>query len=212
LTIIAGSVIITHQYKYYSYYRKNRVYTLEVNMKIHFLKLFVLAVVISTLAFGCGGSKEQGSQTETAGKPIASKAEKSEEMSPADLGKEIAALYEKSMTELTDMLKDKPAVDEVKTKVEALKEGYVAKLVEYGRKREALDASGRASVDSQIRIKTNSMYNQPVWTAYNDIQQHYFQDRDFHKIIMSFNIITQYANFDLLKKQEPDEAERLGIQ
>jgi len=29
---------------------------------------------------------------------------------------------------------------------------------------------------------------------------------------MSFNIITQYANFDLLKKQEPEEAKRLGIQ
>jgi len=28
---------------------------------------------------------------------------------------------------------------------------------------------------------------------------------------MSFKIIGQYANFDLLKKQEPKEAARLGI-
>ncbi|MGD9344400.1 MAG: hypothetical protein PVH84_00965 [Candidatus Aminicenantes bacterium] len=181
-------------------------------MKIHFLKLFVLVVVISTVAFGCGGSKEQSSTAETADESGAPKAENSKEMSPSELGQEIADLYAKAMTELTDMLKDKPAVDEVKTKVEDLKEVYVKKLVEYGRKREAFDAPGRASVDSQIRMKASSMYKQPVWTSYNDIQQHYFQDRDFHKIIMSFNIITQYANFDLLKKQEPDEAMRLGIQ
>jgi len=29
---------------------------------------------------------------------------------------------------------------------------------------------------------------------------------------MSFSVITQYANFDLSKKQEPEEAARLGIQ
>jgi len=78
--------------------------------------------------------------------------------------------------------------------------------------REALDESGRSTVDSQINMKMNSLYKAPWYATYNDVQQHYFQDRDFHKVIISFNIITQYASFDLLKKQEPEEAQRLGIQ
>jgi hypothetical protein len=116
------------------------------------------------------------------------------------------------MTDLADVLKEKPAVDEVQPIVETLKEACVTKLVEFGKLREAFDASGKAQVDAEIRIKMKSLYNQPVWTAYNDIQQHYFKNKEFHKIILSFNIITQYANFDLLKKQDPEEATRLGIQ
>ena len=30
-------------------------------------------------------------------------------------------------------------------------------------------------------------------------------------LIAAFNIIGQYANFDLLRRQAPDEAERLGL-
>jgi uncharacterized protein YdbL (DUF1318 family) len=37
------------------------------------------------------------------------------------------------------------------------------------------------------------------------------KDANLGKIIKDFNIITQYALFDLLKKQSPKEAERLGI-
>lgn len=181
-------------------------------MKIQAFKLCLLVAVMSTLTFGCGGGKEQSAPAEATEKSAPSKAEKSEKMSPAELGQKIADVYEKAMTDITDMLKDKPAVDEVQTKVEDLKETYVAKLVELGRMREALDASGKASVDSQLSIKMNSMYGQPVWDIYNEIHQHYFKNKELHKIIMSFNIITQYANFDLLKKQEPEEATRLGIQ
>lgn len=181
-------------------------------MKIQVLKLLFLVVVVSALTFGCGGGKEQSDAAETAEKTAPPKAEKSPEMSPADLGQKIADVYEKAMTDLTEMLKDKPAVDEVQSDVEALKEDSITKLVELGKLREALDEAGRAKVDLQTRLKANSLYSSPIWEAYNDIHQHYFQEREFHKIIASFNIITQYASFDLLKKQEPEEAQRLGIQ
>jgi hypothetical protein len=36
-------------------------------------------------------------------------------------------------------------------------------------------------------------------------------ERDLANELSSFNILTQYAFFDLLKRQEPDEAQRLGI-
>ncbi|MFC2165795.1 hypothetical protein ACFLT2_12480 [Acidobacteriota bacterium] len=181
-------------------------------MKIQVLKFLFLVVVVSAVAFGCGGGKEQSSPVETAERQVAPKVEKSSELSPTELGQKIADLYAKAMTDLTDMLKEKPSVDEVQSKVKVMKEDYVAKLVEFGRKREALDASGKATVDSKLRMKMSSLYKDPVFTDFNEIQKHYFQNKEFHKIVMSFNIITQYADFDLLKKQDPEEAERLGIQ
>ena len=181
-------------------------------MKMQVLKLFFLVVVVSALTFGCGGGNEQSAPAETAEKPAPAKAEKSEKMTPAELGQNIAAVYEKAMTDLTEMLKDKPAVDEVQADVVALKDTCITKLVELGKLREALDASDKSKVDLQLRLKANSINRSPVWEAYSEIHQHYFQDREFHEIIASFNIITQYAAFELLKKQEPEEAARLGIQ
>jgi uncharacterized protein YeeX (DUF496 family) len=185
---------------------------MEVKMRIRVLKLFILVIVISAVAFGCGRDKEQSAKTETVEKAAPAKEERSAEMSPTELGQKIADLYVKAMTELTDTLKDKPSVDEVRPKIEAMREDYIAKLVEFGRKREALDSSGKATVDSQLRMKMNSLNSDPMFNTFNEIQQYYFKNREFHKIIMSFNIITQYADFDLLKKQEPEEAKRLGIQ
>jgi len=37
-------------------------------------------------------------------------------------------------------------------------------------------------------------------------------DLAFKNLLASFNILTQYADFDLLKQQAPEEAARLGIE
>jgi hypothetical protein len=47
----------------------------------------------------------------------------------------------------------------------------------------------------------------------SDAVNHYRnEDNDFANTLAEFNTLTQYADFDLLKKQKPDEATRLGIQ
>ena len=51
-----------------------------------------------------------------------------------------------------------------------------------------------------------------VFKPFSEGQQFYMKkDPNLGKLIKDFNIITQYAFFDLLKKQDPKEAERLGI-
>jgi hypothetical protein len=171
-----------------------------------------LFMVLTVLLLACGGGGEQPLTQEKVEEKAVEKTEKKEGMTPAEVGQKIGELYVQALSGVTELLKDKPAVSEIRPKVEEMKENYVMKLVDLGRKREKLDASGRASVDSQIRLKVNAVYNKPWYANYNEIQQHYFQDRDFHKLVVSFNIIGQYANFDLLKKQEPKEAQRLGIE
>jgi hypothetical protein len=181
-------------------------------MKTQTLKMFSLCLLIAVLVFACGGGEESSMESQSTPQPAEKKAEQTAEMSPTEIGQQVADLYVNTMGELVETLKDKPEAADVMPNVEALKEECVTKMVELGRKREALDETGRSTVDSQIRMKMSSLYNDPVFTSFNDIQQHYFQNQDFHKLVMSFNIITQYANFDLLKKQEPEEAQRLGIQ
>ena len=36
--------------------------------------------------------------------------------------------------------------------------------------------------------------------------------QDFAVLLSTFNTLTQYAFFDVLKEQDPDEAQRLGIE
>jgi hypothetical protein len=181
-------------------------------MKPNMLKTFSLCLGLALVVFACGGGEEKSTSTDSSVQPAEKKAEQKAEMSPAEIGQQVGELYFKTMGEVVELLKEKPEVSEVSAKVETMKEDCVAKLVELGKKRESLNETGRAAVDSQINMKVNSLYNDPVFASFNDIQQHYFQDQDFHKVVMSFNIITQYAIFDLLKKQEPEEAQRLGIQ
>ncbi|UCE42864.1 MAG: hypothetical protein JSV17_07920 [Candidatus Aminicenantes bacterium] len=181
-------------------------------MKTQTIKIFSLCLLMALVVFACGGGEETSRITESADKPVEQKAEQKEKISPAEIGQQASELYVKTMGELVDLLKDKPEASLALPNVEVLKEACVVKMVEFGKKRESLDEAGRSAVDSQIRMKMNSFYNDPVFASFNELQQHYFQNRAFHKIVMSFNVITQYANFDLLKKQEPEEALRLGIQ
>lgn len=184
-------------------------------MNIRYAKSVLILAAFSMTLLACGGGGEKSASSEPAREaaPAAQvKTESAAEMNPAELGKKIGDLYVQALSEVTEMLKDKPEVAEVRPQVEQLKEKYVKELVELGRKREALDASGKAAVDSQIMLKVNALSREAWYATFNEAQQHYFQDQDFHKLVISFNIIGQYANFDLLKQQEPEEATRLGIE
>ena len=131
---------------------------------------------------------------------------------PKELGEKIGAVYLEAMQEAAKLVEGKPAPADVKAKVEALKEKYVQQLVELGKKREPLSAQDKAAVDSAISLAVMKAGNEPWYKGYSEAVQSYFsKDQEFHKLLTSFNIIGQYASFDLLKKQEPKEAARLGI-
>lgn len=181
-------------------------------MKTQTLKFLSLCLVTALVGFACGGGGEKTATADSNENSAAQMAEQKANISPAEIGQKAGELYVKTMGELVESLKDKPEASVALPNIEALKKACVQEMVELGKKREALDEAGKSTVDSQIRMKMSTLNNDPVFTSFNEIQQHYFQNRDFHKIVMSFNIITQYANFDLLKKQEPEEAQRLGIQ
>ena len=91
-------------------------------------------------------------------------------------------------------------------------------LVVPGKARDALEKTLGRTVDSAERLLKeaaevaelkigDATLQLPV-----EIQKHYAQmDREFGNLLASFNVLSQYASFDLLKKQLPEEAKRLGI-
>jgi hypothetical protein len=133
-------------------------------------------------------------------------------MSPTELGEAIGGLYVEALEAVAKELEGRPEVEVLRPKLQELKDAYVAELVELGRAREALEEADRATVDGKVGMSIGRVPS-AVFTAYAEGQNHYRKlDSELGELISSFNVITQYANFDLLKKQAPAEAERLGIQ
>jgi hypothetical protein len=75
-----------------------------------------------------------------------------------------------------------------------------------------MEEADRSTVDLNTRIGIRAVYNQPAYATYGEAVTHYFDNKELHKLLTDFNIITQYADFELLKKQAPEEASRLGIE
>ncbi len=177
------------------------------------IKIFMPFLLSLTLIFSaCGGGEEENSGSGREPEKQVAKSTAKKELSPREIGDTVGDLYLSAMKDIIELLNDKPDASTVKSQVEEMKEGYVQKFFELGQLRENLSDADKGIVDSTLRQKVYAASKEPWFDTFNEIQMHYFSNRDFHKTVLSFNIITQYAAFDLLKKQEPEEAKRLGIE
>lgn len=157
-----------------------------------------------------GNGEEQGA-VETAKGEAAPGPSPTESLTPKDLGERVGALYLEAMKDLVALLEEKRDAASVRPEVEALKERIIPALVALGRQREALDDADRAAMDRVTRARIFGL-PKDLFQSYSDLQQYYSkQDFPFGELLAEFNVITQYADFELLRKQLPEEAERLGI-
>ncbi len=170
------------------------------------LSFFAFLVILGMAVSSCGSSGPKPGSEDVAGevKPI--------ELTPEEVGKKISDLYSRALEEVGTIVKDSPPASEVGPKLAQLKEKYVLELVELGKKREAMEEADRSKLDLNIRIGLQALYGDPVYTVYSEAVNTYFQDEEVRELLADFNILTQYASFELLKQQEPEEAARLGIQ
>ena len=174
--------------------------------------LALLAVLLTfTVACNSGGSGGEGGESGGEGGESA----EAEERTPEGLGEAIAETYFEAMTELQTMLAARPPADQLATDLAALKERHIQTLVELGAEREAMEAGDRSTVDSTFQ---GMMWGPDAPDAVRDLawmtdaQTHYRpSSNDIANDIASFNILTQYAVYELLREQEPEEAARLGI-
>jgi hypothetical protein len=130
--------------------------------------------------------------------------------SPDELGDEIGAIYVAVFDDVVDELADRPPATDATVRLEVLKEDYVQRLVALGRYREGMAEPDRATVDGGVRRALAGLPDETL-AEYQAVLDHYADDQELRALIASFNVIGQYASFDLLREQEPAEAARLGI-
>lgn len=172
------------------------------------LRVFVFPLIATLVAAGAACGKKSAAPGIEA---PAAKAEAPAVGSPENLGQKIGSSYVETLKQVVAMLNDRLPAEDVKAMLKEMKAGTIDIMVGLGREREALSSADRAAVD---RILSNRISGIPMdlFKEYQDGQAFYKGDSELFNLIADFNIISQYANFDLLKKQLPEEAKRLGIQ
>ncbi len=176
-------------------------------MKTHLLALALIAAA-TLVGTACGkkdgpaGPATDALQTAAPSAPEANAAE--------ILGKKIGSSYILTLEQVAAMLKDKLPADQLKAMLKEMKAGTIEIMVGLGREREAMSAADRAVVDAILSGRISGI-SSDLFKSYQEGQEYYKADPELFNLIAEFNIITQYANFDLLKKQLPEEAKRLGI-
>ncbi len=177
-------------------------------------RIVLILVVGATLmlSFGCGSDDvtkdaSEGTKTEAA----AAVPTTATVASPEDLGQTIYKDFVALHKELTAMLAGSPAAADLKPKVADLKNRYIERFVGYGRLRAKMTDADAAKVESETRRLLFASPTVNVDALSQAVQRFNPTDPALARELTSLNIITQYAFFELLKKQDPDEARRLGI-
>jgi hypothetical protein len=159
-------------------------------MKLHQATMLLALAILSTLAL----------------------ADLAQAQSAGALAQAVSGNYREALQKVTDLMKDRPDPKDLTPKVGALREETIQKMVALGRKVAALDEKGQKQAEAKVAQAFGRVPGD-LFKTYSQGQQFYSQkDAALGKLIKDFNIITQYAFFPLLKKQDPKEAERLGIQ
>lgn len=129
-----------------------------------------------------------------------------------ELGDQVFQRYNEALRELATTLEGFPDPATARPQVEALKAEIISDMVALGRQRENLSEAEQREFSMGLSIGMMNNPDQEAWDAYNEAFEHYNEvDSDFAQVLSSFNIITQYSQFDLLREQEPEEADRLGL-
>lgn len=138
-----------------------------------------------------------------------------------EIGQAVADVYVQAFADLAEALADHPDEAVALERMRGVRERHIQDLVALGRKVEALSDADKATVQSAVsRVQSGLQYDpaiKPVYEAYTALHGHYrdagvmSSNREFNRLFASFNILTQYAFFDLLERQNPEEAERLGL-
>lgn len=169
------------------------------------MKWSVTAIIFLSilLTVGCGG--------ETADRADDTSDQAEEITDPEALGNSVADVYEEMYASLNELVSRGLTAEELWPEITAMKENYIARFVALGAIREGMTEEQKQTAN---RTLTSRFYDldMDVFNSVNDaIILYRDQDNALSNEISQMNILTQYADYELLKQQEPEEAVRLGI-
>ncbi len=113
---------------------------------------------------------------------------------------------------LGDLIEQDLPAEDLRPEIAALKDEYVDVFVEMGYQREAMSDEEVSSFNTTAIIALNAVTFEHQ-DALKDLvsELNSAGENDLASEITSLNILTQYAQFELLWEQEPEEAERLAL-
>jgi hypothetical protein len=172
----------------------------------------LLLICVCLLASACGTDPAGNGTTVPLGSESASTTALVGPVAPETLGNAVVDTWSESMQALVTLLENRPEASTVSAQVQDLKESTIQSLVALGRQRETLSAPDKARVDSLEWSAFEGMTDETWYRSYNAISSYYLGvNLEFSQLVASFNILTQYSDFALLRQQSPDEATRLGV-
>ncbi len=172
----------------------------------------LLAAAVSVA--GCAGELPVPGQTSST---AAGASTATTETQAVQLGRQVAATWSEAIQKLVPLLEGTPPIASLQAPVAQLKEAYVQKMVALGRQIAALDQSQRQAAYDRATDVLDSSADSDWFKSYVRLYDQYAAGSDqtsqnFAVLLSTFNTLTQYAFFDVLKAQDPEEAQRLGIQ
>ncbi|MCK5787133.1 MAG: hypothetical protein KAH54_11335 [Candidatus Sabulitectum sp.] len=169
------------------------------------MKWLITTVMLLSIFFaaGCGGAAENGS---------GDAAVEVEDLSdPEALGNRVADIYVEMYANLNDLVTQGLPAEELAPLVAEMKEDYIGQFVELGAVREGMTEEQKASVDRALMSRFYDMDMDIARSVTDQINFYRPEDGALANNISQMNILTQYADYELLRAQEPEEATRLGI-
>jgi hypothetical protein len=160
---------------------------------------------LTTATTGTGGGAVTGSTTSTT------------ESQPYELSDQVASLWAESVQKLVALLQDTPPFASVQTAVADLKEQYVQKMVALGRQIIKLDPADQQTIYDRATDQLSAMDGATWFVSYKNLYDQYSAGSDdasqqFAIQLSAFDTLIQYAFFNVLKTNDPDEATRLSIE
>ncbi len=155
------------------------------------------------LAAGCGGEAADGAD-ETS--------DQAEEITDPEIyGNRVADIYEDMYANLNDLVNQGLSAEELWPEITTMKEDYIRQFVELGAVKEGMTEEQKQAANRTIRSRFYN-FDTDLLNSVNDAIIFYReQDNSLANEISQMNILTQYADYELLREQEPEEAARLGI-
>jgi hypothetical protein len=174
-----------------------------------------LCAAVGPVLSGCAGELPVPGQTWSTA-PGASTTDSTEPQT-VQFGKQVATLWDEAIQETLPLLEGTPSAASIQPRIVDLKEQYVQKMVALGRQIRALPASDQQSVYDRVLDILSSKGAADWFLKYKDLYERYAAlpdqaSQDLAVVVSSLNTLTQYAFFEVLKAQEPDEAARLGVE
>jgi hypothetical protein len=179
---------------------------------------FVYVLSLSASLALCGCKKEgdleppgRVGNEPGAGEEISPKDKVGDGATPGALAAEAAGYYVEGLEGMKKLLTRKMTLDKAKAQLIEVREATIQKLVAVGKKREVLDSKGKVAFDLALQKALMKTPKGLFHVMNNGVKRYRNIDLKFANEIATMNVITQYANFDLLRTQLPLEAKRLGV-